>query len=149
MIVSDNIACGSHAARLIGKAIASMAINYELASKVAGQLYGNLLQRESDNEGYAHAVGCLSEGSGTVRGLVRQICISEEFREKHVMNQTSNELARRLIINLLGDRRPDARRVKMLSVQLLERDWRQVVAEIIESELYTTAHGDDLVPVWS
>jgi hypothetical protein len=65
------------------------------------------------------------------------------------MNQTSNELARRLIINLLSDRRPDARRVKILSVQLLERDWRQVVAEIIESELYTTAHGDDLVPVWS
>jgi hypothetical protein len=123
--------------------------NYESACKTAGQLYGNLLQRESDSDGFEHAVACMTDGSATVRALVRAICVSEEFREKHVMNQTSNELARRLMINMLGDRRPDARRVKLLSLQLLERDWRQVVAEVIDSELYTTAYGDDLVPAWS
>jgi hypothetical protein len=123
--------------------------NYESACKTAGQLYGNLLQRESDSDGFEHAVACITDGSATVRALVRAICVSDEFREKHVMNQTSNELARRLMINMLGDRRPDARRVKLLSLQLLERDWRQVVAEVIDSELYTTAYGDDLVPAWS
>ena len=123
--------------------------NYEFACKIAGQLYGNLLQRESDRDGFEHAVNCITTGTATVRTLVRAICVSDEFREKHVMNQTSNELARRLMINMLGDRRPDARRVKLLALQLLERDWRQVVAEVIDNELYTTAYGDDLVPIWS
>jgi len=123
--------------------------NYEFACKTAGQLYGNLLQRESDRDGYDHAVACITDATTTVRALVRAICVSEEFREKHVMNQTSNELARRLMINMFGDRRPDARRVKLLSLQLLERDWREVVAEVIDNELYTTAFGDDLVPFWS
>jgi hypothetical protein len=126
-----------------------MQSKYESACKSAGLLYGNLLQRDSDGDGYAYAVGVMADNDCTVRTLVREICLSEEFREKHVMNQTSNELARRLMINLLGDRRPDVRRVKLLAVQLLERDWRLVVAELIDSDLYTTAFGDDTVPVWA
>jgi hypothetical protein len=124
-----------------------MQSKYEFACKSAGLLYGNLLQRDSDGEGYAYAVGLMADESYKVRKLVREICLSEEFREKHVMNQTSNEFARRLMINLLGDRRPDVRRVKLLAVQLLERDWRLVVGELIDSDLYTTAFGDDAVPV--
>jgi hypothetical protein len=121
----------------------------EFACKSAGLLYGNLLMRDSDNDGYAYAVGQIMDEGFKVRSLVREICLSEEFREKHVMNQSSNELARRLMINLLGDRRPDVRRVKLLAVQLLERDWRMVVGELIDSDLYTTAFGDDVVPVWA
>jgi hypothetical protein len=126
-----------------------MQSKYEFACKNAGLLYGNLLQRDSDNAGFTYAVELMADQDCKVRSLVREICLSEEFREKHVMNQTSNELARRLMINLLGDRRPDARRVKLLAVQLLERDWRAVVGELIDSDLYGTAFGDDTVPVWA
>jgi len=51
-----------------------------------------------------------------VREIVRRFCTSEEFREKYIMNQTPNELAKRLLSRLGRDRRPDPQTIKVLAV---------------------------------
>src|ERR1700727_52610 len=95
---------------------------YQEASARAGEMYGNLLARNSDPAGFQHVVGVLVTGESSIRDVVRECCRSEEFREKHVMNQSPNELARRILIQL-GKQRPAPERVKQMAVDLLERDW--------------------------
>lgn len=126
-----------------------MALSYDEASRIAGDLYGRLLQRDSDPDGFAHALDGLTNGTLTARHLVQAICISEEFREKHVMNQTPNELARLILTCLLHERRPAPARIKTLAVRLVEQDWRAVIAEAIACDAYARAYGEDGVPRWA
>jgi hypothetical protein len=122
---------------------------YEEACIVAGELYGNLLARDSDEAGYRYNLNQLLTGEESVRDIVIRFCASEEFREKYVMNQTPNELARRLALRLAMNKRPSPEEIKALAIALLERDWRAVVTEVIRSNGYTAAFGEDRVPVWA
>jgi hypothetical protein len=114
----------------------------------AGELYGNLLARDSDPSGFRYAMEMLTTGQASVREIVRQICRSDEFREKHMMNQTPNELARR-ILTRLGSQRPAPEQIKQLALDILERDWREAISDYIDSRSYIDAFGDDRVPLWS
>ena len=84
-----------------------MAVKYDECIRLAGELYGRLLARDSDKEGYDYILEQLSSGQKTLSALVREMATSDEFRERHVMNQSPNELARRLIVNFMGFTRPD------------------------------------------
>lgn len=121
---------------------------YKEACGLVGDLYGNILGRDSDEEGYKYNVEQLSRGYESVRDIVCRFCTSEEFREKSVMNQTPNELAKRILLRLSKDRRASPETVKKLAIALLERDWREVMTEFIQSEVYSQAFGDDRPPVW-
>lgn len=121
---------------------------YDDACRIAGQLYGNLLARASDEAGFQHAVEHLTEGR-PLRRLVYEFAVSDEFREKFVMNQTANELAKRLIVRFWKNARPDPRAIKELAVDILEGDWREAISRVIEDERYTKAHGEDRVPLWA
>ncbi len=121
---------------------------YDEACRVVGELYGNILGRDSDPDGYQYAVEQLSRGYESVRDIARRFCTSEEFREKYVMNQTPNELARRLLIRLGRHRRAEPDAIKALAVALLERDWREVISEMIDSPAFFEAFGDDHPPLW-
>jgi hypothetical protein len=123
--------------------------SFDEACTIAGELYGNVLARNSDDAGYKHTVNQLNSGNESVREIVRRFCTSEEFREKYIMNQTPNELAKRLLSRLGRDRRPDPQAIKVLAVSLVERDWRQVVEEIVNSPAYKQAYGEDGVPLWA
>jgi hypothetical protein len=120
---------------------------FETACTKAGELYGSLLARDSDRAGFQHVTEILVSGEASVRDIVRKFCISEEFREKHVMNQTPNEMARRIMMRF-GKERPAPEDVKRLAVDLLERNWCDVIAAYIDSAAYTKAFGDDNIPVW-
>ncbi len=122
---------------------------YEQACIVAGELYGNLLARNSDEAGYKFNVNQLVRGYETVRGIVVRFCASEEFREKYVMNQTPNELARRLLLRFAMNKRPSPEEIKLVAIALLERDWRRVIEEIIMGDGYAEAYGEDRVPLWA
>ena len=95
--------------------------SFDEACTIAGELYGNVLARNSDDAGYKHTVNQLNSGDESVREIVRRFCTSEEFREKYIMNQTPNELAKRLLSRLGRDRRPDPQAIKVLAVSLVEK----------------------------
>jgi hypothetical protein len=118
------------------------------ATRIAGELFGNLFGRDSDEPGFDYALKTLLSGRNTARTLVREFVTSEEFRELHLMNQTPNEFARRALLRLLGNKRPEPVRVKEVATSILEGDWRKVVAGMIDSPDYYAIYGDYGVPVW-
>lgn len=123
-------------------------LNFEIASRLAGDLFGNLLGRNSDQAGYAYAINCLISGQKPPRMLVKEFCTSEEFRERHMMNQTPNEFARQAQLRFLGKTRLEPEMTKRIATRLLENDWRFVLRELIDSDEYGIAHGDK-IPLWA
>jgi hypothetical protein len=121
-------------------------LTYNMACKVAGQLYGSILQRNSDPEGFGWCVENLAAGTLSVRDIVRELCKSEEFREKFLMNDSPNEIARKLRKKLLGELNPSAEDIKETAVLLLEYDWRDAIDHLIDSYEYEQKHGNDVVP---
>jgi hypothetical protein len=73
----------------------SSALAYDAAYRVTGDLFGNLFRRDGDAAGHRHA---LTRGAKSPRMLVKEFCTSEEFRELHLMNESPNELARKVIL---------------------------------------------------
>ena len=120
--------------------------SFTQASRIAGSLYGVLLLRNSDPEGYEWCVDQLVNGSSSVRDLVKKFCTSDEYREKHLMNQTPNEFARLLCERFWGKGKSTPENIKELAVMLLEDDWRQAVKYVIDSDHYGRLLGDDKVP---
>jgi len=118
------------------------------ACQVAGELYGRILGRDADKDGFEFAVDRLMTGTFTPRDLVRHMCMSEEFREKFLMNQTMNEFARLVLIRLNGDRGASPPSIKALAVAFLEKDWRVVLRSVIDGNGYTRCYSDDGVPQW-
>lgn len=102
-------------------------MSFPLASKIAGQLYGSILQRDSDREGYDWCVENLMGGTLSVRDIVRELCKSEEYREKFLMNDTPNEVARKFRKKFFGEANPTPESIKETAVLFLECDWRDAI----------------------
>lgn len=120
--------------------------SFTQASEKAGLLYGNLLGRSADKEGYDQIVEVLQAGNSSVRDIVKSMLTSEEFRESFLMNNTPNELAKILRTVLLKEFRPKPDAIKETAVQLLQNDWRVVVADLVESEAYGKVYGNEKIP---
>ena len=123
--------------------------SFNEACHLAGELYGNILARNSDQAGFSYTVDQLHSGRESVRDVVRRFFTSEEFREKFVMNQTPNELAQKLLSQLCRKKRLSPQEIKSAAVSLIEQDWRDVVGEIVDSTAYREAYGEDRVPLWA
>lgn len=104
------------------------------------------MARDADRDGFAYVVERLTTGAVSVRDIVKEFCTSEEFQEKFIMNDTPNELARRLFLRFGKEHRPDPRQVKQLALQFLTLNWRAAMSAFIMSEAYK--YGDDQVPLW-
>jgi len=120
--------------------------SFSQASRLAGNLYGSLLLRNSDPDGYQWCIDQLVNGESTVRDLVKKFCTSDEYREKNLMNQTPNEFAKILCRRFLGNKEDNAEEIKKLAISLLEGDWREAVGNLIDSDKYHRLFGDDKVP---
>jgi hypothetical protein len=123
--------------------------SFNEACRLAGELYGNILARNSDPVGFNFTVDQLNSGRESVRDVVKRFLTSEEFREKFVMNQTPNELAQKLLSQLCRKRRLSPQEIKAVAVALTERDWRGVVEELVNGASYSETHGEDHVPLWA
>jgi hypothetical protein len=124
-----------------------MKFSFDHAVSLAGTLYGNLLGRAADKEGFDSVVDELNSGARSVRDFVAMLLTSEEFREKFLMNNTPNEAAKQLRMALLREVRPSPAVIKTTAVDLLETDWRAVVAQMIASDAYGKAFGESKIPL--
>jgi hypothetical protein len=133
----------------VPKASISRVWAYDEACRVAGELYGNIFGRDSDEIGYKFTINQLTSGYESLQEIVRRFCTSDEFREKYVMNQTPNELARRLLLRFSRRKRATPETIKALAVDLLERDWRVVIEQMINDDDYLEIYGTDRIPIWA
>ncbi len=124
-------------------------MSYEEASRVSGELFGNLFARNSDEDGYQYALKSLLSGEKSPRLLVREFMTSEEFRELHFMNQSPNEIARRILLKLKSSKRIDPEKVKQTAIRILEGDWRAVMTDAVDSDEYKSSYGEFNVPLWA
>ncbi|BBL77146.1 phycobilisome rod-core linker polypeptide [Methylomagnum ishizawai] len=121
-------------------------MTFNQASKVAGQIYGSILARDSDPEGFDWCVDNLTNGNFSVREIIKEMCRSDEYREKMLMNDTPNEIARKWRKKFLGETVPNREAIKDLAIGLLENDWRDVIDGLLDSDEYIAKHGDDGIP---
>lgn len=120
---------------------------FEKAVSLAGILYGNILGRAADKAGFDAIVEELNSGSESVRNIVQKLMTSEEFREKFLMNNTPNELSKQLRLYLFKELRPKPEAIKEIAIALLEDDWRNVIQNMIASDAYSKAFGEEKIPL--
>lgn len=119
---------------------------FDQAAEKAGLLFGNLLGRVADKVGYDFIVDQLNTGQASVRDIVTTMLTSDEFREKFIMNNTPNELSKALRIALLKEIRPKPKDIKVTAIDLLENNWVSVITDMINSEAYHKAFGEERIP---
>jgi len=121
-------------------------VEESLASRLSGLLYGNILHRNSDDEGYRFHFETLQKDRAALVTLVVKFFVSEEFVEKFVVNQTPNELVRNLLNSFFG---PDV--VTPLDVstwrdRLVHKGFDAVVTGLINEPRFIDKHGPTGVP---
>lgn len=120
---------------------------FDNATRIAGVLYGNILGRAADKAGFDSIVEELNSGSKSVRSIVQMLMTSDEFREIFLMNNTPNEIAKQLRLYLYKELRPKPEAIKETAIALLEDDWRNVIRNMIASEAYAKAFGEEKIPL--
>jgi hypothetical protein len=120
---------------------------FDQAAEKAGLLFGNLMGRVADKVGYDFIVDQLNTGQSSVKDIVTMMLTSDEFRENFIMNNTPNELSKVLRMALLKELRPKPAAIKESAIALLENDWRNVIIDMVNSEAYGKAFGEEKIPV--
>lgn len=92
---------------------------YSEAEQVAGEIYGKILLRNADPEGFAYAVDRLINGMNPL-DLAGEFMRSEEFAEKFLLNTSPNEIARKMLIVMLG-KVPSPNEIKQNSILIVNR----------------------------
>ncbi|CAL1240541.1 phycobilisome rod-core linker polypeptide [Candidatus Methylocalor cossyra] len=121
-------------------------LSFNVATRVAGQLYGNILQRNADPAGFDWCVEVLTNGTLSVREIVKVLCKSDEYREKFLMNDTPNEIARKFRKKFFGEANPRPEDIKETALLFLEMNWRDAMDQLLDSPEYYAKYGDDGIP---
>jgi len=116
------------------------------ANTITGLLYGNLLQRDADKEGFTYYYEALTARKITLRKAIAEFLCSEEFTEKFIVNQTPNELAKHLLNSLFGSRSVKPGEPKKVAGELIRKGFPAVVERLIADTRFEDQHGEFGVP---
>jgi hypothetical protein len=123
-----------------------MAMEYDVAARLTGELYGNILQRDADHGGYNYYVDGLANDDLTLQEVIAEFFVSEEFREKFIANQTPNELARNLLRAFFGyDDATDAE-TKRIVAHIVESGFPATIRALLADPRYLEENGQFGIP---
>jgi hypothetical protein len=115
------------------------------AVRLAGELYGRILNRNSDEAGFAYILDSLKEGKKSVRQHALELIESDEFRTSFVANSNGRAVVEVLHRILLG--RPIAEPGVAAELQAYARLGLKGYAErLTKSGDYAARYGEDGVP---
>jgi hypothetical protein len=113
---------------------------------VVMKFYCRVLQRPLESEvALAGWLEYLKSNTGTVKGMVRDGILSEEFKTNFVNGRTDENLARTLYDVLLA-REGDAVDLNSWAGQIGDAGWDSAVDSIMASDEYKINFGNDAVP---
>ncbi len=121
-------------------------MNFNAAQKVCGVLYGNILHRNADPEGYEFYVRGLSNDSLSLKDVIAEFFTSEEFYSKFVVNQTPNELARNLLASFFNVPDIELADVKTAVDSLIRMGVPALITDLINDPRFFDRHGNLGVP---
>lgn len=119
---------------------------YDSAVRIAGMLYGNILHRNADDDGFNYYFNELLTDAMTTKEAIKDFFCSGEFVETFVLNQTPNELARNLLSSLYNPSASTDQEVKSLALELVRSDFPTVMASLIDDVRFFDRNGLAGVP---
>jgi hypothetical protein len=121
-------------------------MNFNAAQKLAGLLYGNILHRNADPEGFEFYTRGLNEDSLSLKDIIDEFYTSEEFCRKFVVNQTPNELARNLLASFFSVSDITLTDVRSVVDRLIRQGLPAVIADLVNDPRFFDRHGNLGVP---
>ncbi|GJE02277.1 DUF4214 domain-containing protein [Methylobacterium isbiliense] len=94
-------------------------MDHSKAQLVAGELYGKILLRNADPDGFAYVIDRLTNGMSPL-DIANEFMRSEEFADKFLLNTSPNEIARKLLIAMFG-KIPSPAEIKQNSLLIVNR----------------------------
>lgn len=120
---------------------------HETAARIAGDLYGKILNRMADPDGYKYTLESLREGRKSVRELALEMIGSEEFGLR-LADRDNPVQGARVLNKLLFGRVPDERLLPR-EAALYKTMGRAAYAEqLTRSWDYQRLFGDDRLPMY-
>jgi hypothetical protein len=121
-------------------------MNYNAAQKLAGMLYGNILHRNADADGYDFYVKNLSDDTLPLNDIIVEFYTCEEFCRKFVVNQTPNELSRNLLASFFNLSDITLTDVKTITDSLIRQGLPAVITDLVHDPRFFDRHGNLGVP---
>lgn len=119
--------------------------SHPAAMKLAGDLYGKILNRNADKGGFEYVLDSLQHGKKSVRQHALEMVHSDEFANKFVRGREHRSVVLLLNKVLLGRRLDD--RLTDVETQYYRNTGLKAYAEdLIQSPDYWGAYGEDNVP---
>lgn len=116
------------------------------ADRLACDLYGRLLNRHPDPDGYRYVLESLREGRKSVRQHVLEIVSSEEFHTKFVRNKPRENVVQHLHVMLLGRRVTDPYQLARQTADFTLLDFVPYAERLMRSPDYRRLYGEDHLP---
>lgn len=121
---------------------------YTDAARMAGEVYGKILDREADRNGYEYVLDCLESGKKTVQQIVVDLIASDEFIDKFVAGNNASHTTNLLNKLLLGQPIAGEPELRLARRQFIRQGLRSYAEQIVRSNEYDRRVGANRVPTF-
>jgi len=118
------------------------------AARLAGEVFGKILDREADPAGYEYVLDCLESGKKTLRQIVLEFISSDEFIERFVVDCSPADTAALLNRLLLGRDFVDAEESQQARRQLVRNGLKKYTEGLAKSPEYQSQFSANTVPAF-
>lgn len=119
---------------------------HDQAVRLAGEVFGKILDREADREGFAYVLDCLESGRKTIQQIVLEFMSSDEFIDRFASGDDVARTASLINTLLLGRPLRDEVELQSARRELLRLGLRQYAEKLVLSQEYARRVGPDRVP---
>jgi hypothetical protein len=116
------------------------------AARLAGEVFGRILDRQADRDGYAYVLDCLESGKKSVQQIVLEFIASDEFIDKFAASGSAAHTASLVNKLLLGRPLNSDTEIQYAKRHLIRLGLRQYAEQITNSAEYMKSVGTDTVP---
>jgi hypothetical protein len=116
------------------------------AARLAGEVFGKILDRQADPGGYEYVLDCLESGKKSVQQIVLEFIASDEFIDKFAADDSPDHTANLLNKLLLGRALNGDGELLTAKRQFIRLGLRQYAEQIAYSPEYMRNVGTDTVP---
>src|ERR1700722_437187 len=106
------------------------------AARLAGELFGKILDRQADKSGYDYVLDCLESGKKSVQQIVLEFMASDEFIDKFAVSSNAAHTASLVNKLLLGRPLVDDTEIQRAKRQFIRLGLRQYAEQITNSPEY-------------
>jgi hypothetical protein len=121
--------------------------SFSEAEKLAGQLFGNILSRDADRQGFEYALYCLHDGKKSVQQLVIEWIASNEFIDRFII-PFGHEQAVATVNRILLGREIDPSLMGKAVQDFVRVGLQKYACDIVASEDYKATIGPNRVPTF-